>query len=94
MLTEFGSSVRAALLDAKGETMSQAPERQPKSDLHDEYDFSRGVRGKYAERYAAGSNVVVLDPDVAAVFPTAEMVNEALRLRARLAREQADKRSA
>lgn len=72
--------------------MSQAPEQQPETDLHDEYDFSWGVRGKYAERYATGSNVVVLDPDVAAVFPTAEMVNKALRLLARLAREQADRR--
>lgn len=35
----------------------------------DEYDFSDGVRGKYAERYARGSNVVMLDPDVAAAFP-------------------------
>ncbi len=45
----------------------------------DEYDFSRGVRGKYAKRYAAGTNVVVLAPDVAAVFPDADSVNEALR---------------
>lgn len=48
-------------------------------DLRKEYDFAKGVRGKYAERYAQGSNVVVLDPDVAEAFPTAEQVNEALR---------------
>ena len=39
------------------------------SDMREEYDFSEGVRGKYAERFAQGSNVVVLDPDVANVFP-------------------------
>ena len=44
-----------------------------------EYDFSRGRRNKYAARYADGSNVVVLDPDVAAVFRNAGEVNAALR---------------
>ena len=44
-----------------------------------EYDFSGGVRGKYAGRFAAGSNVVVLEPDVARAFPTAKAVNTALR---------------
>ena len=45
----------------------------------DNYDFSRGVRGKYAKRYAKGCNVVVLDPDVAKLYPDAESVNNALR---------------
>ena len=44
-----------------------------------EYDFSKGVRGKYAQRYAEGTNVVVLPPDLAEAFPTAEAVHEALR---------------
>ena len=44
-----------------------------------EYDFRGGVRGKYVARYRAGTNVVVLDPDVAASFETAESVNRALR---------------
>jgi hypothetical protein len=44
-----------------------------------EYDFSKGVRGRYAQRYAKGSNVVVLDPDVAAQFKDAAAVNDALR---------------
>jgi hypothetical protein len=48
-------------------------------DLRPEYDFSKGVRGKYAKRYAEGTNVVVLDPDVAAVFHDAASVNQALR---------------
>ena len=44
-----------------------------------EYDLTGGVRGKYVERYREGTNVVLLDPDVAAKFPTSEAVNEALR---------------
>lgn len=49
------------------------------SDLRPEYDFSDGVRGKHAARYAAGTNVVVLDPDVARVFKDSASVNEVLR---------------
>jgi len=48
-------------------------------DPRKEYDFSGGVRGKYARRYAQGSNVVVLAPDVAEVFRTSADVNRALR---------------
>ena len=48
-------------------------------DMRDEYDFRAGVRGKYARRFAEGSNVVVLDPDVAAEFKTPQAVNDALR---------------
>ena len=48
-------------------------------DLLEEYDFSGGVRGKYAKRYAEGTNVVVIDPDVAEYFPDHDAVNEALR---------------
>ena len=51
----------------------------PDPDMRPEYDFSKGVRGKYAKRYAEGTNVVLLEPDVAAAFPTAEAVNQALR---------------
>ena len=47
--------------------------------MRDEYDFSKGVRGKYAQRFAKGSNVVVLDPDVASRFKTSAAVNDALR---------------
>ena len=52
-------------------------------DLRPEYDetvLKDGVRGKYAARYQAGTNLVLLAPDVAAVFPTSEAVNDALRL--------------
>lgn len=48
-------------------------------DMLPEYDFSKGVRGKYAKRYAKGTNVVVLDPDVAKLFPDAKIVNQSLR---------------
>ena len=52
--------------------------------MRPEYDFSRGVRGKHAARYASGSNVVVLEPDVARKFPTGDEVNETLRAVAKL----------
>ena len=44
-----------------------------------EYDFSQGVRGKYAKRYHQKVNVAVLEPDVAEHFPNSESVNQALR---------------
>jgi hypothetical protein len=50
------------------------------SEMLDEYNFSKGIRGKYAQRYAAGNNVVVISPDVAEVFHDSESVNEALRM--------------
>jgi uncharacterized DUF497 family protein len=56
--------------------------------MRPEYDFSKGVRGVTAGRYAQGTNVVLLDPDVAEVFPDSRAVNEALRTFARLARSE------
>jgi hypothetical protein len=56
-----------------------------------QYDFRGGVRGKHAARYAAGSNVVRLDDDVAEVFHTPESVNAALRVLAQLIKAQAHK---
>jgi hypothetical protein len=53
--------------------------------MKQEYDFSKGVRGKYHKRYQAGSNVVVLDPEMAAIFTNSEAVNEALRTLIRIA---------
>lgn len=49
------------------------------NEMLDQYDFSKGVRGKYAKAYHQGSNIVVLDPDVAQRFPNSEAVNQALR---------------
>ena len=54
--------------------------------MRPEYDFSRAVRGVSAARYAEGTNVVLLDPDVAEIFPDTRAVNEALRTMARLTR--------
>ena len=48
-------------------------------EMRPEYDFSGGVRGKYAKAFARGSNVVVLEPDLVAAFPSASAVNRALR---------------
>ncbi len=70
-------------------------ETEHEDDLRPEYDFSQlseGVRGKYAERYRAGTNLVLLSPDVAAAFPTDEAVNEALRLLIQVAKTQQDAR--
>jgi hypothetical protein len=47
--------------------------------MQEEYDFSQGERGKYARRSAQGTNVVVLDPDVAKKFPNSKSVNASLR---------------
>lgn len=60
-------------------------------ELRPEYDFGQlqgRVRGKYAERYRAGTNLVLLEPDVAAAFPDAKAVNEALRLLIKVAQSQ------
>ena len=55
-----------------------------KDELRPEYDLKKllknGVRGKYVERYREGTNVILLEPDVAKVFSNARAVNEALRL--------------
>ncbi len=61
---------------------------QPSDKVRAEYDFAGGVRGKHARAYADGTNLVLLDPDVAEAFPTAEAVNQALRALARVARRQ------
>lgn len=53
---------------------------ESKEEMRDEYDFSNAVRGKYAKRFPQDAVMVTLDPDVAAAFPDAESVNEALRV--------------
>ena len=58
-----------------------------------EYDFSHGSRNKYASRYAAGSAVVVLEPDVAAAFPTSGEANAALRALAGIIEKHRSRRS-
>jgi hypothetical protein len=65
--------------------VSQEPEED---DLEPEYDFSGAVRGKYYERYQQGTNVVLLDADVAQAFKDSKSVNRALRLLPNLARQE------
>ncbi|MEP7339494.1 MAG: hypothetical protein ABI977_17280 [Acidobacteriota bacterium] len=69
--------------------MNKETTSEMEDELRPEYDLTEllkdGVRGKYVARYRAGSNVVVLAPDVAQAFPTEEAVNEALRLVVRMA---------
>ena len=66
--------------------MSKRAESGSPPEMRAEYDFSNAVRGKYADRFAEGSNVIVLDADVAEVFNDAAAVNSALRLLAEAAR--------
>ncbi len=73
--------------------MKKRKGRRRQADMRKEYDFSGGVRGKYARRYAAGSNVVVLEPDVARVFRDSRSVNQALRTLTVIARRQRRKAS-
>ncbi len=81
---------------------SLVPEKQPRAkdanmnqqtpdsakDIQPEYDFSQAARGKHHVAYSQGTNVVLLDSDVAEVFKDSAAVNEALRMLLRLAREQ------
>ncbi|MCX5977546.1 MAG: hypothetical protein NTV33_12185 [Coprothermobacterota bacterium] len=57
-------------------------------DMLEEYDFSKGIEGKYARKYAEGTNIVVIDPDVAKIFPDHDSVNQALRSLAKIFRRQ------
>ena len=71
--------------------MNQTTSNQHDPDMLDEYDFSDGVRGKYAERYYAGTNLIRLDDDVAEMFPDAKSVNDALRALAKIIAEHQQK---
>ncbi|HEX6083585.1 MAG TPA: hypothetical protein VF266_03610 [Thermoanaerobaculia bacterium] len=59
--------------------MKKATEEQPDDGMRAEYDFSKGVRGKYYQRYRQGTNLVLIEPDLAKVFHDSETVNLALR---------------
>jgi hypothetical protein len=59
--------------------MRKTPSKSSRESIQNEYDFPKGVRGKYARRYAQGTNVVVLEPDVAKVFSNSKAVNASLR---------------
>jgi hypothetical protein len=79
------------LLAKRGGFMNKEVDNEMKDELRSEYDFSQmkgGVRGKYVERYRAGTNVVLLDPDVAQAFPNEIAVNDALRMLIQVAQRQ------
>jgi hypothetical protein len=77
-------------------TMKKKSRKERNNDLRPEYDFGQllntGVQGKYARRFAEGTNLVLLAPDVAEAFPTAESVNETLRLVLQLTQVRAKRR--
>ena len=76
--------------------MNKKPKTEMDNELRSEYDLPKllkgAVRGKYARRYRAGTNLVLLAPDVAKAFPNEETVNEALRLVIELTKVQSGKK--
>ena len=68
--------------------MNRASKRVVRDEIAKEYDFSNGVRGKYADRFRTSSNVVVLEPDVAEYFKDSTSVNDALRVLIRIAKQK------
>lgn len=78
--TERGERIRVISVRlATGRDNDPMKQMKNDPDLMEEYDFSGGVRGKYARRFQEGSNVVVIDADVAEYFPDHDSVNDALR---------------
>ena len=73
--------------------MKKSDKKANIGEMRREYDFSGGVRGKYAKRFDKGTNLVAIDPELAKIYKDSDAVNRALRLLAELAREQT-KRSA
>ena len=71
--------------------MSKTNPKQEPEEMLPEYDFSGGVRGKYAGRFAKDTIMVVLDPDVAEVFPNPNSVNKALRALSHIIRDRTRK---
>ena len=59
--------------------MKKPPFKRRSAEMRAEYDFFEGVRGKYVDRYRRGTNVVLLDPELADAFPDSKSVNDALR---------------
>lgn len=68
--------------------MSQKSNEEPGDEMRAAYDFSGGVRGKYYQQYMQGTNVVLLEPDVAEAFHDSESVNRALRILMSLASDE------
>jgi uncharacterized DUF497 family protein len=82
ILLEDSRSARSALAwqrSMRDAIMKKPPSKRNTDEMRAEYDFSGGVRGKYADRYRRGTNVVLLDPALAEAFPDSKSVNDALR---------------
>ena len=76
--------------------MNEENTKTPEDEMRPEYDLSQlkgKVRGKYVDRYRAGTNLVLLESDVQAAFPDAEAVNEALRMLMKVAHRQVQKQA-
>ena len=82
------SSAPGARTGANERVMKKPNDKAAAPEMRDEYDFSRGVRGKYARRYKQGANVVVLEDDVARAFPNSQVVNDSLRALAGILKRQ------
>ena|ERR1017187_1678830 len=81
------SSARGPRAAGKENNMKK-PVKFAGKEMQAEYDFSSGVRGKHFRRYQRGTNVVVLEPDVAKAFPNAGAVNDSLRALANIIQRQ------
>lgn len=79
--------------DASRMAMRKVKTEARKPDMRAEYDFTGGVRGKYAARFAKGTNIVILEPDVAERFPDSKSVNDALRALVAVADRKAPRRA-
>lgn len=93
----FASSARGVPRGVSEERMKRSKRKatdQPDSEILPEYDFSGALPNKHASRYAAGSAVVVLEPDVAAAFPSSGEVNDALRALAGIIQKHRSRRPA
>lgn len=88
VLVAFESLPRERPLARKEDNMSQNNNPESKDEMRDEYDFSGGVRGKFYQEYIKGTNVILLDADVAEVFQDSEAVNQALRTLITIAKNQ------
>ena len=75
--TERDDHIR--IISARKATKNEKQQFIKDPDMLEEYDFSKGVRGKYAKRYAEGTNMVIIEPDVFKYFPDHDAVNDALR---------------
>ncbi len=81
--------MRESQLQEKGNSMKKSVETVKDTDMLEEYNFSKGVRGRYSDRFAGvKSDVVVLAPDVADIFEDSKSVNDALRLIVKAAKKQ------